>query len=142
MSDGIIIAMITSSGALALGLINAILAWRTNSKKERQSQHAQVISRLEKIEGALDINGRGVQGLLRFELHELWGDAKKKGFASDIERANFLSLYDRYHCMGKNGIMDHIRDEFLELPFSKKVPTPRKKKEDTTHKKVEGEKTK
>jgi len=137
MSDGIIIAIITASGALMLGLINLIIVWRNNSKKERLVQHTQLINRLEKIEGSLEVNGRGVQGLLRFELYELWGVCQKKGFASDMDQANFLSLYDRYHSMGKNGIMDNVKDQFLNLPLNKKVVKNKKEENVVKNKKEE-----
>ena len=136
MSDGIVIALITSGSALLLGLINVIHNWGTNSKKEKEKKkaeeefkHQQLMDRLKNIEGQGTTNAAGVQALLRFELYELWGCCEEKGFACAVDRENFLNLYEKYHNMGVNGVMDHIKDSFLELPLKKKLNTKRKKLE-------------
>ena len=134
MSDGIVIALITSGSALLLGLINVIHNWGLNSKKqkekkqlEEEAKHKELIDRLETIESRLGSNCSGTQALLRFELYEMWSNCEEKGFADDMDRENFLNLYDKYHAIGVNGVMDHIKDNFLDLPLSKKK-LPHKKK--------------
>lgn len=133
MSDGIVIALITAGGALLLGLLNLGHNWGQNSKKERrlksfqeESKHKELMARLVNIEGQLDTSAKGLQAILRFELYSIWGCCETKGYACGVDRENFLNLYEKYHNMGSNGVMDHIKDSLLELPLKMK-PTPRKR---------------
>lgn len=128
MSDNVLIVLIPAVGALILGIINIIVAWKKDSKKDRQRQHDQLIARLDKMEKTLGLNTNGLQAVLRSQLYDMWGHCKCKGYADDLDRENFLNLYDKYHVMGANGVMDHVKDQFLELPTSKK-PIIRRKKE-------------
>lgn len=139
MSDGIIIALITAGGALLLGLINLMINWGKETKKDKQKKkldeeykHQQLMNRLENIDGRLSTNAAGLQALLRYELYEVWGSCQSKGFANVLDRENFLNLYEKYHSMGSNGVMDHIKDSFLDLPLKKKTASKTKKLEEVT----------
>lgn len=58
----------------------------------------------------------GVQALLRDRLYQLYSYCDSKGFADDSERSNFNNMYNQYHNLGANGVMDDYKDKFLQLP--------------------------
>lgn len=58
----------------------------------------------------------GVQALLRAELIRDWNYYSKQGFAPIYARENFENVYQSYHNLGANGVMDDLREKFLGLP--------------------------
>lgn len=121
MSDGITIAIITASGALLLGLINLLMTTLTTRRRRQEEQYSKIIVRLDQIDGQLVNESKGVQALLRFKLHDLNKTCQRKGYATEFDKTNFIYLYDKYHNLGSNGVMDHIKESFLDLPLSKKI---------------------
>jgi len=61
---------------------------------------------------------RGVQAMLRDRLLAEWLACSAKGSASVAQRDNFLNLYQQYHALGMNGVMEDIRQKFMDLPVS------------------------
>lgn len=61
----------------------------------------------------------GVQALLRAQLIADWNHYSEKGFAPIYARENFENVYQQYHSLGANGVMDDIRNKFLALPTDK-----------------------
>lgn len=59
----------------------------------------------------------GVQALLRAQMISLWNQYSDKGYAPIYERENFENIYQQYHSLGANGVMDDIRQKFLALPI-------------------------
>ena len=59
---------------------------------------------------------RGVQAILRDRLYQAYNHFNEKGHAPLYARENFENMYQQYHNLGKNGVMDDIRKKFLELP--------------------------
>ena len=59
---------------------------------------------------------RGVQAILRDRLYQAYNHFTEKGHAPLYARENFENMYQQYHNLGKNGVMDDIRKKFLELP--------------------------
>lgn len=128
MSEGIVVAWIGIGGAFGLAIFNLIVLRRTNSKKDRDAQHKQMMDRFDKVEEKEDRNASGIQAVLRSDLYHLLETCQTKGFANAMDRSNFLNMYDRYHSMGANGVMDNVKDQFLALPVEKPIKI-RKKKE-------------
>lgn len=58
----------------------------------------------------------GTQASLRDDLYRVYNECNQKGYASIDERENFENLYDKYHHLGANGVMDNLRKKFLDLP--------------------------
>ena len=67
------------------------------------------VKRMEALE-------RGVQAILRDRLYQSYNHFMEKGYAPLYARDNFENMYQQYHNLGKNGVMDDIRNKFLELP--------------------------
>lgn len=65
----------------------------------------------------------GVQALLRDRLIDEYNHALKKGYAHIYDKENFENMYNQYHNLGANGVMDEIRDKYRELPTEKEDET-------------------
>lgn len=61
----------------------------------------------------------GVQALLRDRLYDLYYHYNEKGYAPLYAKENFENMYKQYHCLGKNGVMDELYKEFMNLPFER-----------------------
>ena len=59
---------------------------------------------------------KGVQALLRAQLIHDWNYYNDKGYAPIYARENFENVYQQYHALGANGVMDDLRNKFLALP--------------------------
>jgi hypothetical protein len=60
---------------------------------------------------------RGVQASMRSQLadsYHLWHE--ERGYAPMYIKDAFENCYQRYHRLGKNGVMDNIHEEFMRLP--------------------------
>lgn len=75
-----------------------------------------IASRLKKTRAEVDAVKRGIQALLRDRLLETYQQAFVQGYADITVRENFVNMYNQYHNLGKNGVMDDIKDKFLDLP--------------------------
>ena len=108
-------------------------------KKQEEKQTKRKEERIEEIKDIVtevvspvvkDLKSlkEGSQALLRSKLYNIYDDCTEKGFATIDEKNNFENIYSNYHSLGKNGVMDSIRDEFLKLPSSKPVTKTNTKK--------------
>lgn len=75
-----------------------------------------LIARVRRISAETNAVKAGVQALLRNELYGMYDKCKKRGCAEQWERDNFENLYQKYHTLGLNGVMDDTRARFLALP--------------------------
>ncbi len=63
---------------------------------------------------------KGMQSLLRDRLLQAYRYFSARGYAEVDDRENFRNMYEQYHALGKNGVMDDIYRRFMELPLEKK----------------------
>lgn len=61
----------------------------------------------------------GVQALLRDRLYSTYLKYAEKGFAPIYARENFENMYQQYHTLGANGVMDDVYKKFMALPLEK-----------------------
>lgn len=59
---------------------------------------------------------KGVQALLRDRLYDKYEKYSECGYAPIRARENFENMWDQYHTLGKNGVMDDIHNKFMALP--------------------------
>lgn len=59
---------------------------------------------------------RGVQALLRDRLLQGYKFYRHQGWADEDDRTNLENVYQQYHALGANGVMDDLRAKFLALP--------------------------
>lgn len=58
----------------------------------------------------------GVQAILRDRLIQSYNKHTVLGYCEIHDRDNIVNLYDQYHALGANGVMDSLIDEVLALP--------------------------
>ena len=60
---------------------------------------------------------KGVQALLRDRLIDGYNTFINRGYVSIVEKQNYDNMYHAYHDLGKNGVMDSMYNEVMELPI-------------------------
>lgn len=60
----------------------------------------------------------GMQIMLRLELISLAEKYLAKGYCTVEEKELFTAVYNAYHNLGKNGVMDDLYNRVLSLPVS------------------------
>ena len=58
----------------------------------------------------------GVQALLRAQMINDYNKWIMKKYAPIYARENFENCWKQYHSLGANGVMDDIREKFMDLP--------------------------
>ncbi len=71
-------------------------------------------------EHVTETTDKALQALLRNKLYEIYDTWVPKKYAPTDAKENFENLYQRYHILGKNGVMDEKRKVFMQLPDIKK----------------------
>ena len=59
----------------------------------------------------------GLQAILRDRLIQLYRTCNKLKYANITDRENFQNMYNQYHILGTNGVMDDIHRKFMALPL-------------------------
>ena len=59
---------------------------------------------------------KAIQAILRDRLYSLSNKYLAKGWVNKEEIENFENIYQQYHNLGKNGVMDARREKVLDLP--------------------------
>lgn len=72
--------------------------------------------RMKAIESKNEAVCLGVQALLRDRLIQSYNYHLDKGYAPIYAKQNFENMWKQYHNLGVNGVMDGIRDNFMNLP--------------------------
>ena len=75
--------------------------------------------RLEKSEDETNSLKLGVQALLRAQMINDYNRWHEKGYAPIYAKENFENMWNQYHNLGANGVMDNLHQKFLELPTNK-----------------------
>ena len=63
------------------------------------------------------VEAEALQAILKDNLDAKFEAAVLKGGATLEERNDFGYIYERYHALGQNGIMDEKKAEYYELPI-------------------------
>lgn len=83
-------------------IVGAFMAWTGKTFKKQKADS--------------EANKLGTQALLRDRLYSLFDSCEERGYASFYNRENFENMYKQYHSLGANGVMDDIRQKFMNLP--------------------------
>ena len=81
---------------------------------EMRAALAEERKRIEEIRKA---NDQGTQALLRDRLLQGYHFFRKRGMVTYGEAKNFENMYNAYHNLGKNGIMDTVYQKFRQIPI-------------------------
>lgn len=60
---------------------------------------------------------KGIQAILRDRLYSLSNKYLNAGSIDQDGLENFENIYQQYHALGKNGVMDALHDKVLHLPI-------------------------
>lgn len=91
----------TTLSALILSIVTSLIGFWVGKVRE-QSKEAAAIK-------------HGLQAILRDRMLTLYNEARKSGHTTIEEKSNFDNLYNSYHALGLNGVMDEIHDEFMNM---------------------------
>ena len=95
-----ILSLLFGSGLL-ITILTAV--WNKIKQNEKKTESVQL----------------GVQALLRDRLYSTYLKYAEKGYAPIYARENFENMYNQYHILGANGVMDDIYHKFMQLPLEK-----------------------
>lgn len=116
---GTLCSLIVTS--LFTGIKDWIKKHRSNDEQARENRLLSHEEKLDEIIQKLDQQDElifpSIQALLRNDLYQIYNVCILRGNRTSDETANFLNLYERYHKMGKNGVMDVKEKDFLNLPL-------------------------
>ena len=73
-------------------------------------------SRIRKNDAKTEAVCLGVQALLRDRLINSYNKYAEKGYAPIYAKDNFENMWQQYHNLGANGVMDEIHEKFKDLP--------------------------
>ena len=96
------------SGLVALGI--------NRGMKARDAKQEEIRTQNEAIERQNKALMAGVQAILRDRLLNGYRHYTAKGWADYDDRQNMENMWEQYHALGANGVMDGYRAKFLALP--------------------------
>lgn len=97
----------------ALVITDIIVIIKTRRKTKKQKQ--------ESTENDIELLKLGMQAQLRAQMISDYNYWKSRGYAPLYARDNFENVYQNYHKLGANGVMDDMRDKFFLLPPVKTI---------------------
>ena len=77
---------------------------------------AYFIKRIKATEEKNEAMALGVQALIRDRLIEQYNHYNDKGYAPIYAKENFRNMWNQYHSLGVNGVMDELHEKFMDLP--------------------------
>ena len=104
---------------IVIGIIARVKEKISRNKAAEAAILAENCKSIEMIMQRFECLEAAMQSLLRRKLRELYLSCTKAKYASLEDRDDFENMYQRYHMLGSNGVMDHVREQFLELPVDK-----------------------
>lgn len=78
-----------------------------------------IVKRMSKTEAKTEAVCLGVQALLRDRLIQTYNHYNEKGYAPIYAKENFENMWQQYHSLGANGVMDEVHERFKKLPPEK-----------------------
>lgn len=112
-------------------LLKSIEDVRTEKIRERaacQEDHCALVKIVKDIQLTNKAQNAGLQSVLKDLLKIRYLEWIKKGYAPLDARDDLEKMYQAYHKLGANGVMDNMRKQFLDLPI-KSITTTEDKKE-------------
>lgn len=141
----IVVPIAAAAGTLIVTtLINYLLGGPERIKTKRKNEHQEILNRIEELEKRIDkkIDEQNVQrdqlqadiGLLKIGTQTMLKNDLKlryehwlaKNYAPIDAKDDLEKMYQVYHSLGANGVMDSMRADFLDLPDERVVKTKNK----------------
>jgi hypothetical protein len=102
----------TMNGVLTAAILGIVAFFKRKLNKQKDETEKQ------KLETCAIKDG--VKALLRDRIINTYNQYTKMKHAPIYARENFKSLYDEYHNLGGNGVIDDLYEKFMDLPTSPK----------------------
>lgn len=74
-----------------------------------------ILGKIRRSNDELKSLKHGLQALLRDRMLSLYYQARTEGHATIESKSNFENLYQNYHGLGLNGVMDQIYEEYMDM---------------------------
>lgn len=100
--------------AVVSALVTIILGMILKRPLEKRAEIAERIAKEDVVKQQALMTG--VQAMLRDRLLQGYKHYEEKGYADYNDRSNMVNMYEAYHGLGKNGVMDDMQQKFLKLP--------------------------
>lgn len=107
------IAMVIGIPSIVSGLVALCI---NRGMKKRDAKQEEIRLQTEIMEKQNKALMAGVQAILRDRLLNGYRHYSAKGWADYDDRQNMENMWEQYHALGANGVMDGYRKKFLELP--------------------------
>lgn len=98
---------------LGVPSLTAILSWIYHKQKKVEENQQRIDNKQKQETTALKL---GVQALLRSQMINDYNKWSDKGYAPIYARENFQNCWEQYEALGENGVMEDIRNKFMNLP--------------------------
>ena len=80
---------------------------------------APIKEEFAELKAGNDLIKSGLQSLIKTDLQDAYDEWLRKGYAPIYIKNELEKLYWVYHNLGKNGVMDSLRETFNKLPNEK-----------------------
>lgn len=104
---------VTGVASILPTLMTLLVKWLadTFSKKAKERD-----IEMKRQQADTELLKKGIQALLRAQMIADWNKWSQKGYAPIYAKENFENIWEQYHLLGANGVMDDIHIKFLGLP--------------------------
>lgn len=111
---------------------------KENSENEKRKRHEELMEGVRTVvreenkeirediaalKADSDLTKQSLQATLRHDLHKTADKWLTKGYCPISDKEDFDNIYNKYHSLGKNGVMDDIYEKVMELPVTKPTTT-------------------
>lgn len=93
---------------------------RIQEREACGKDHLSLVKLVTNIQTSNEAQNIGLQAVLKDLLKIRYLEWIRKGYAPMDARDDLERMYQAYHGLGANGVMDSLREQFLTLPESKK----------------------
>lgn len=102
-------------------IFGRITGFFSNKKKEEKEDLLKgvediVSNQTKDLKKSDELVKSGLQALLRHELNSIYDTYVTKGYCPNEVKIDFENMYERYHSLGKNGVMDKKHETIINLP--------------------------
>ena len=98
-------------------VINDIKAKTVEEREGCKKDHCSLVGLVKDIQSTNRAQNAGLQSVLKDLLKIRYLEWIKKGYAPLDARDDLEKMYQSYHALGANGVMDNMRKQFLDLPI-------------------------
>lgn len=107
------ILMVIGIPSIISGLVALFIG---RGMKKRDAKQEEIRKQNEIMEKQNKALMAGIQAILRDRLLQGYRHYSEKGWADYDDRQNMENMWEQYHALGANGVMDGYRSKFLALP--------------------------